>query len=666
MRHLPLATLCLALASASASAAAAGGELTPQGFSGVIATPDASVVHEGHVASSYSRLRLPRFGETDNLVLTFGLLPFVEIGGRFAHRDERVLSDMSGSLKLRLPLSIAERHLPDLAFGLQELPSAAPHFRSTYFVATEALGPLRLSVGYGLGPDRMNGVFAGAELRPLPWLRLLADHDASWTSVGAGLDVAVRLANTPVRLGAVLWERADGDDRELDFALSADVPLGVDRHSPLDDEDGLGPPAVHGYEELEPTPAVPGAESLEAVADALVGAGFQNVRVGVKAGRAAYVELEDNRFHWNELDGLGVALGIVATRAPTELDWIVLVQRKTGLALRELWAPRWPLRDFLRGAAPAGRLETEIDVSPCLSPTDDVVFVGGRRNAGYGKLQIGLGLRTQTFIADEMSPFGYVLSLKPEVTLPAWQGGAINAAWEIPFAWSAQYGDNGSYQEERQSAHTAHALLYQGVPLAPGLVGLLGAGLFRRDKGGVLGEVAWSSQGGMVWLRAHGGYFRDRLGGELRSGLVSARVWVPWLDASLEATGGRYLYGDVGGAFELARYFGDTELGVYYRRTDVQIAGIRVALPLTPRRGMRPGWVQVRGPTRWRYDHTTTVNQDRINWNPKSGVLPQTSYTARDIYLNAGRLGTDYVRAHLGRMRQAYLRWGREEPGAAR
>ncbi len=652
----------LAVATWPALARSDGGSLTPQGFSGVIATPDASVVADGHFALSYSRLRVPGRGEPDNFVLGLGLLPFVEFSGRLAHVETNVINDLSASAKLKLPLSLAHRYLPDLAVGLQDLASASPYFRSRYLVATETVGPLRVSAGLGFGPDRLDGFFGGAELRVTSWLRLQAEHDGVWASLGAAARVPLGVGGLPVALGASVWGRAGDGVRDLDVAVSVEAPLGGTKRSPVPESGD----AIESGDTINvggPVPAqLPDAAavSMSVVEGLLVEAGFENVRVGVKAERAAYVQLEDNRFHGNELDGLGVALGIVAIRAPRELDWIVLVQRKTGLALRELWVPRWPLVAYLEGKGGRDRLESELDVSPCLSSVADVVFAGSRQNSSYGKLRVTLAPRIQTVVGTEVTPFAYVLSAKPEVTATLWPGAVINAAWEIPLAWSQEFDDGGVFRQDRRGIHTAHALLYQGFSIAPGLMGLAGGGLFRRNKGGVLGELMWASPDGFFWLRGSGGYFRDRLDGEFSSALGSARVWLPWIDGSLEVTGGRYFFGDVGGGVELARYFGDTEVGVYYQRSDAQIAGARVALPLTPRRGMRPGRIQLRGPTRWRYDQITTVNQAANTFYPNQGILPQTSYTLRDEYLNAGRLGSDYVRAHLDRMREAYLRWGRE------
>ena len=628
------------------------GALTAHGFSGLLATPDATVLGEGQVGVGYSRLRLKQYpDDVDSFAVNLGVLPFMEFSGRLVHGKDSVISDLSASAKLRLPGSLLGRHIPDLAIGAQDVGSAAPHFRSRYVVVSETLGPARLSVGYGFGPDRMDGVFGGAEVWPTRWLRFLGDYDAEAASLGMGLRIPVLLLAMPIEVGATVWGAVSEDKHELDVAFSVTSPLGGGLRTPLA---GVAEPEVEA-------PGLGGdlQAPFEEVADALVEAGFENVRVGVKAGRVAYAEVEDNRFSWNELDGLGVALGIVAGGAPRELDWIVIVQRKTGLALRELWLPRWPFVAYLEGKGGRERLEQELDVSPCLSTTSDVVFATLRRNASYGKLRVTLAPKIQTVVGSESTPFGYVLSVKPEVTATLWAGAVVHAAWEVPFAWSREFDDGGVFRLDRRAAHTEHAMLYQGAPIAPGLVGLVGVGLFRSDKGGGLGELAWASPDGFVWLRGFGGYFRDRFDRQFSSALGSARVWVPWIDGSLEVTGGRFFYGDLGGGVELARFFGHTELGVYYQRSDVEVAGARVALPLTPRRGMRPGRVQVRGATRWRYDQITAVDQAANTFHPHQGVLPQTSYTVRDEYQNAGRLGSDYVRAHLARIREAYLRWGR-------
>jgi hypothetical protein len=135
-------------------------------------------------------------------------------------------------------------------------------------------------------------------------------------------------------------------------------------------------------------------------------------------------------------------------------------------------------------------------------------------------------------------------------------------------------------------------------------------------------------------------------------------VLLPWLDASLEVTAGQYFLADRGFSVDVARFFGDTQVSLFYTRTVTQVAGIQVSLPLTPRRDMRPGWVQVRGARRWRYEQSTVVNMNRNVITPGVAILPETPHNLEEVYQNSDRTSAAHVRRHLRRVRDAYLQYG--------
>lgn len=642
--------------------------LSLQGYTGLLDVPDAEVLTDGDFAAAWSNQRDPRWralGGSDSWFVTLGLLPFVEVGGRVQHGPElvhtRTLSDLSVHAKAQVPLRLLDPRLPALAIGAQDFAGAKARFKTAYVVATQALWIARATVGWGSGPDRLDGLFAGLELRPLRFLTLLAEHDGLETNLGGRLGIAGRVGG--LRLGAALTLKTylGGYPQRLELGVAVQAPLGRDpgRTAPAAGGPVVPPVApVTSRPDEPPDPMAP----LAAIRTALVRAGFEGVRVGVKARRAVWVRLENNRFNHDELDAIGVALGVVAHRAPPALDWIVLVLERRGLGQREVWAPARAVREFYASAAAREALAAEIEVDHFLSPLDDVVQLGeppGDPSAWKAQLTLAPGLLSYVAWDDlGAGPLDVIVSARPEITVNLWTGAALNARWDIPFYWTDAFDDGRPLRDEREGPTTQHALLYQAVPLAPGLHALVGAGLLLRNTGGALGEVMWVSPDSMHQLRARGGHFRDRWDKQFTSALGSYRVWVPWLDLSVEATGGQYLFGDRGFSVELGRFFGATQINVFYLHTEAQLAGIRLTLPLTPRRDMRPYRVQVRGAPRWHHELATTVGQAENAFYPQLGIAPETDYTLDSVYYNAGRLGTVYLRRHLERLRDAWLRYG--------
>jgi hypothetical protein len=71
---------------------------------------------------------------------------------------------------------------PSLAFGGRDVFGAAVHNRAYYAVATEGIGPVRLSAGYGT--DTLGGAFVGLEAPLGPRGQALIEHVAGNTNLG--------------------------------------------------------------------------------------------------------------------------------------------------------------------------------------------------------------------------------------------------------------------------------------------------------------------------------------------------------------------------------------------------------------------------------------------------------------------------------------------------
>jgi hypothetical protein len=120
---------------------------------------------------------------------------------------------------------------------------------------------------------------------------------------------------------------------------------------------------------------------------------------------------------------------------------------------------------------------------------------------------------------------------------------------------------------------------------------------------------------------------------------------------------------------ELKRYFGDTLFSVYYKDVEtaqskhVQAGGIRFSFPLTPRRDMKATIAQVKGMDNWSYAQETVIaarGKER-NWLdvPPLAINPVPAYNISDVFYNRDRLSEAYIKLHLLRLRDAYLRYVR-------
>jgi hypothetical protein len=130
------------------------------------------------------------------------------------------------------------------------------------------------------------------------------------------------------------------------------------------------------------------------------------------------------------------------------------------------------------------------------------------------------------------------------------------------------------------------------------------------------------------------------------------------LDTLLELTAGKFYYDDTGFELKAKRYFGDTAVGFFYQKADEQYIGINIELPLTPRK-IRDSYFQVKGKSNYSYSLRTTVNDpDGRNTLAPGGLLRASrEFDVEPNFLNRNRLNSDYLKKHVLRLRDAYMKY---------
>jgi hypothetical protein len=117
----------------------------------------------------------------------------------------------------------------------------------------------------------------------------------------------------------------------------------------------------------------------------------------------------------------------------------------------------------------------------------------------------------------------------------------------------------------------------------------------------------------------------------------------------------------------LKRFFGDTAISTFYKNTKTlddkrwQMAGIQFSFPLTPRKDVKIGPIQVRGSDEWSYAQETTLAVGGQTTNDvlaqSLGINPQPTTALYRSYYNRDRLNAGYIVQHLDRLREAWLKF---------
>ena len=650
-----------------------------QGYTGLLNTPTANTSPEGRVSLLFSdqveKNRSPEVKNAENFLLSIGLLPNVELSGRLTEEHPAGIRDLSANLKIQLPYFNNHPYLPRLAAGIQDIGGGAPNFRTRYLVASKQIHSLQLNLGYGIGPDRLDGMFGGLEFQAFDWLHFLGEYDTEATNLGLRVQTPNDRSlipdwgapfNLPLTIGITAKTSLQDNDKDLVLAFMLQMPLGGrDQTKPTKTSLAFNHVPLPKETVSQETAANP----VYQLKNHLTDLGFENLRLGTIGDNTLYIEYENSRYNHNELDGLGLLLGIAATEAPTEYQHLAVVIKKLNTPILEIDLSVAEYRNFLLSGAPPAKSASGWLIKKTTTTREHPVHWltnSGQPGWFIPRIQVYPGLRT--FVATEYGVLDYFLSLKTEFHIPLYRGLELNARYSTPLTWSNDLEDGKIWASYREDANLDRLMLHQSFKLAPDLMTLFSVGKYIADNNGVLNETIWSPGRGTHRLQTTLGYFDDSAQKINRKiFLGSYRYYHAPLDLIVEGTYGQFWYQDKGVVLALKRFFGDTLISVFCRVSGdngtERVGGLSISLPLSPQRDMKPSILQIKGSDAWTYGLETVI-ADQGDRNPVRtdiGIIPTTNRNLDRVYFNRDRLNERYIEQHIMRLREAYERWSTGE-----
>lgn len=376
--------------------------LSAAGYTGLAVTPTALLQPWGSLSLSYDNEVVggPTVGKTytkygtsgHNLVVGFGVLPYIEISGRLAtnkiqtncYSDNCGLRDLSFNVKGGV--SLDENGKFKVAVGANDFGGNANFFRTFYGVATYSpenfdftAGYARRSTGLIGGALPLNGAFGSIAYRPFPWLQTQAEYNASkiwlgarvfaptewlplgWVaSIGAnfqvrGEDVGARswlsvgltiplykVPTTVRRTSSASSSVSNYEQSELE-SRSAPVQVvsarefssaGLNSSEPLQipvrsSSVAASEPGMDNKSVVVDVPTTVPDEELTYLAEALQAKGFEDIYVGRMPDGAIALQVNNATYNVNTADGLGVVLGIVARKlAPFKAGYRLVLTQR--------------------------------------------------------------------------------------------------------------------------------------------------------------------------------------------------------------------------------------------------------------------------------------------------------------------------------------------------
>ncbi|KJG18218.1 YjbH domain-containing protein [Photobacterium angustum] len=703
-----LLTLSILAAFNSPQVHASSVDILPssQSYTGLMFTPNAQVIKTGDISLSFHQ-GIPfrnKISQWDNWFFATGLFPNFELGGRivvknyscngYTTKDKDCLRDLSASAKFQLPY-VYDFTGFNVAIGAQDIGGAANNFDTKYIAADKTFDSLslRLSGGYGssvLANGIMNGPFAGAEWQPLSFMQLTAEYDAAEFNSNAKLFTPQGLLprGSQLSLDYQVYTGHERSEQDL-WGINFSVPLmGYNDNTALNLTTSKNEQLA---KKVNQQLAQASTASLANLINALKEEDFINLNVGYRNNKMV-IALENRRYNHNQLDGVGVALGIIASKAGDDVfsDLAKLIKKSdskaniqqnqeqrvelilltSGLPMFAVNTETQCYREFIQSDIPCKQLSfNTISAKPNFEQT---TWLYQTMNSGFGRSQVILSPALNHRTATEYGFFDYSLALAANLYTPLWQGAAVDLRYMVPIDNSDDFDQGGLWYQQAFENKLDRALIHQAFKLPQNIITQFSGGYMMDGYWGGVNETQWYSPQGDHMLGFEASKFiskdeydtRGRKIADKQSVLANYTYSLPEYNWQLGLQAGEYFQGDVGARVTSNHWLGDTKLSINYLTSKAKgsseyedFVAVSIAIPLTPWRDMKPDYVQVRGIDQFVYSLQTRVGESHNNLNSGLGASSDLQHNIIRQYENRGRLSPAYFKANTQRLRNAYIKY---------
>ena len=679
--------------------------LSNQGFTGLINTPNAQVMNEGDLTMHFNNqfdnvLRGYDYNKAysyqEDYIFGVGLFPYFEIQGRLAEVPG-YQRDLSANMKFQFPYK--HKYLPNIAFGLQDLGSAANHYGNKYIVLDKELWFIRASLGYGVSDaskeneKRMDGVFGGVEIKAFDWLYLLAEDDSREQFAALRLEMP-KSWTSAFKLDTMVSTNLS-DDYEPSFTVNLTFPLYENKKSYT--------PIIEDKDKEEITTSSKKSQKVQSdkitqetlktknikvkkvisiydVKNKLVELGLENIAVALKDS-TVYLGYENGVFLFNDIDALGVAIGLLIQ---TEYKDCVIEQKRSKTVVLSLAGDLQKAREFY---ANPNSINKQLFVNSLkkVAPIDldEYKIYVKNDNDSFLKPKIEIKPIVKTFVGNEFGVFTYKLWLRTQFQANLYEGIDITAVGDIHVYDSKIDDHRYDYflKLYKRASHMESVMLHVNNNLFGG-VNTFSFGSFEERYAGAMDQYIVNYGNHTFKLKA--GYFESFKDGdaykEFYLGKFNTRTlalakysyYLDSLDMLSEINLGQYWNQDLGFDVKFKRYFGDIAVYLAYqqstpKRTRTSLsestdhyAGLGIEIPLTLRHTPNFKYVQVKGTNAFDYRLQTTVGRkDGTNGVvPGGNYDPEVAISSENYFYNRNRLQLSYIQSHAFRLIESFDKYG--------
>lgn len=671
--------------------------LSFQGYTGVINTPNAQVMREGDITLQYNNqydnhLRgydpsIQRPGE-DNYIVGMGFLSFFELQGRLVNVPEQI-RDLSFNVKVQVPLHFD--YFPDIAFGIQDLGGDVSFYDNQYVVLDKQIWIARASIGYGksdvqqIEHQRMDGLFGGIEVKTFNWLYLLGDNDSRQKSIGARFEMPASWTDR-IKLDALLVTNLD-DDEKVSFSVNLTIPLeeektiqkpvfsALDTSRSPEEPYGMKTSPKNVYDKYMSTIKQQGVGALnkDQMAKAMHALGLENIAVASENDRLI-ISYENNTFLFNELDAIGVVLGL-AVQSSSAFEQFTIEPKKSKVPMLSLQGDLNAARSYYRKRDTLSQT-TFAKTLEIHRPQDNPSIRTDVVNDSFLRPRIEISPVVRTFVGTEYGVFDYMLWLRGNLYFNLYKGVDVSIVGDAAIAHTDAFDpQSGVWRFYYNDSHMQSIMLHNSDNIYSA-INTLSLGSLEENYIGAMDQLIYVY--GNHTFKLKGGYFEQFKGGNPELAfwfgeekyrtiyLAKYTYMLEGLDLLGEIRGGQYWHQDLGFDVTLKHYFGDVAFSLFYQQSSGtnklyseevdRYAGASVEIPLTLPKTPLYRYGQIKGSNAFSYGLRTTVLRDAgANRIITSGTIdPKTAFESEDYFLNRNRLQIGYITSHLFRLVNAY------------
>ncbi len=649
--------------------------LSTQGYTGLLNTPHALITQEKRIDTLYSNHigdDFPSYTQTaDSYLFSIGIWPNIELGGRLVSLYNQELRykgrrDLSGNIKWQF---LNHKFWPALAIGSQDFAGEARTSRSQYIVATKQISDIRLSTGYGFDSERLKGLFGGIEYRLIPDVYLIAEYDTNNTNYG--LRITSDSLNLPFALSLTAKKSPNAKHSDFFYGIGISMPLTGNKQSdktfmPHHSEKKLSTEKkaiTHITDDSRKNHqgSLKNREKtlLQNLFHTLNRIGLEKTKVGIDhKKRQLFIEYENHRYNHNEMDALGLVLGIAASKAPENIASLTVLTRKNGIATLETTTQIDAYKQFLatNQPPPLSLLQVTYPNEPYDYGKTSFIFTAKPKAF---RSELFLYPKVSTFVGTELGVIDSSIALQADWYLPLWKGASFNIAYRKELYHTADFNSGKPFARFRINDGFNNILFNQAVKPYENTISLSSIGQYENDYLTLSNDTIIDIINTPFRIRTQIGYYNHKRTNDSRTVAIgSIRYLYAPKNIFTEASFGKFWFEDRALTIEVSRYFEDIKITLFYKANDERSAGLKLSLPLTPRKDSRPSILQIKGANRWSYGLQTSIargtNKTSNALDTKIAVIPSLFYNTENIYKNQGRLHPSYIKNNLPRLRNAY------------